>query len=230
MSDYPFETHLMLRLILALVCGAFLGYERERQGRSAGLRTNLLVCVGAALMMVVSKYFYYKPGEYIGTISVALDPSRIAAQIVTGIGFLGAGVIIKDRGATRGLTTAATLWFNAGVGMACGAGMIILPVFCTIIGLVSLTMLKHFENKIPKDRYKTIRIECNEIADEALATLKDYLAQIKVDIVNVNYVKNVKLGTIEYDFVVKSNWQENELLFNLDGIADFGFVNLVRLG
>lgn len=153
MSDYPYEIHLVLRLLLAVFCGAVLGYERERHGRSAGLRTNILVCTGAALMMVVSKYFYFKPGEFTGNITTALDPARIAAQIVTGIGFLGAGVIIKERGGIRGLTTAATLWFNAGLGMACGAGMIILPLFCTTIGLASLTILKNLEYKIPRDSY-----------------------------------------------------------------------------
>jgi putative Mg2+ transporter-C (MgtC) family protein len=108
MSDYPYEIHLLLRLLLAVLCGSVLGYERERHGRSAGL----LVCVGAALMMVVSKYFYFKSGEFTGNIIFALDPSRIDAQVVTSIGFLGTGVLIKERGGIRGLTTAATLCYT----------------------------------------------------------------------------------------------------------------------
>lgn len=90
MSDYPYEANLVFRLLLAVLCGALLGYERERHGISAGLRTNILVCVSAALMMIVSKYFYYKPGEIIDNINIGLDPSRIAASIISGIGFLGA--------------------------------------------------------------------------------------------------------------------------------------------
>ena len=167
-TPYPFEMHLLLRLLLALICGAIVGYERERHGRSAGLRTNILVCVGSALMMVISKYFYYKAGEFTGNITVALDPARIAAQIVTGIGFLGAGVILKDRGGIRGLTTAATLWYNAGVGMACGAGMVIIPIFCTIIGLASLTVLKVCEFKIRRDSYKVVHVDCNGLGDTML--------------------------------------------------------------
>jgi len=229
MSDYPYEIHLVLRLLLAVFCGAVLGYERERHGRSAGLRTNILVCTGAALMMVVSKYFYFKPGEFTGNITTALDPARIAAQIVTGIGFLGAGVIIKERGGIRGLTTAATLWFNAGLGMACGAGMIILPLFCTTIGLASLTILKNLEYKIPRDSYKTLNIECAGLGNQALPELKDYFANRDIHIVTVNFSQHIKEATTNYEFVIKGNWNDNDLLQHVCQLTDFGFVCETRL-
>jgi len=229
MSEYPYEIHLLLRLILAMICGAVLGYERERHGRSAGLRTNLLVCVGAALMMVVSKYFYYKPGEPLSNFAVALDPARIGAQIVTGIGFLGAGVIIKEKGGIRGLTTAATLWFNAGVGMACGAGMLILPIFCTAIGIMSLTSLKSWGDKIQRDTYRVVHVECNEVGDKALPALLSYFSDRKINITNVNFSQNVRGKNVAYEFVIKGIWQSNELLHHLNQMKNLEFVNQIKL-
>lgn len=229
MSAYPYEIHLVARLVLAVFCGAVLGYERERHGRSAGLRTNLLVCLGAALMMVVSKYFYFTPGEYTGNITTALDPARIAAQIVTGIGFLGAGVIIKERGGIRGLTTAATLWFNAGVGMACGAGMIVLPIFCTFVGLTSLTILKYVEYRIPRDSYKTLNIECEGLGHQALPELKDYFTKRNIHILTINFSQHVKDATTHYEFIIKGNWNDNDLLLHVSQLTDFKFVCQTRL-
>jgi putative Mg2+ transporter-C (MgtC) family protein len=228
-SAYPYEMQLLLRLILAVFCGAFLGYERERHGRSAGLRTNILVCVGAALMMVVSKYFYYKAGESAGNIPVALDPARIAAQIVTGIGFLGAGVIIKEKGGIRGLTTAATLWFNAGVGMACGAGMVIIPLFCTIIGLASLTVLKTCENKIRRDSYKVVHVDCDGLGEKVLPILKDYFKNRHIHIVSISFSQNVKDLNTSYEFLIKGNWDNNDLLIHVSQLANFEFVSHTRL-
>jgi putative Mg2+ transporter-C (MgtC) family protein len=229
MSDYPYEVHLLLRLLLAVLCGSLLGYERERHGISAGLRTNLLVCVGAASMMVVSKYFYFKPGEFVGNITMAVDPARIAAQIVTGIGFLGAGVIIKERGSIRGLTTAATLWYNAGVGMACGAGMILLPIFCTFIGLTSLTILKAFESRISRDSYKILHVECDGLGGHSLVVLKNYFTERKMKIVNINFGQHIKNSTVSYEFVIKGNWDNNDLLENVSQLAQFDFVNQTRI-
>lgn len=229
MSGYPYELYLLPRLLLAMLCGAVLGYERERHGRSAGLRTNLLVCVGAALMMVVSKYFYFLPGDFTGNITTALDPARIAAQIVTGIGFLGAGVIIKERGGIRGLTTAATLWYNAGVGMACGAGMFIIPIFCTIIGLASLAALKNLEYKITRDSYKIVHVECNILGEQTLTALKNYFVERKIHIININFSQNVPESKTNYEFVVKGNWDHNELLVHVSRLANFEFVSHTSL-
>lgn len=230
MTGYPYEVHLLLRLLLAVACGAVLGYERERAGRSAGLRTNLLVCMGAALMMVVSKYFYYKSGEITGDIAIGLDPSRIAAQIVTGIGFLGAGVIIKEGGGlVKGLTTAATLWFNAGVGMACGAGMVVLPIFCVIIGISALTILKKFEYRIPHDRYKTIHVDCDCIGEQALPVLKEHFTRCNMQIVNMDFNQNFNELTTSYDFVIKGNCTDDNALLCASQLRNCGFVRQMRL-
>ena len=100
------DCKLLLRLVLAVFCGFVLGYERERHGRSAGLRTNILVCLGSALMTIVSDNFFQAYSTST-SYTLRMDPARVAAQIVVGIGFIGAGVIIKDKGGIRGLTTAA---------------------------------------------------------------------------------------------------------------------------
>ncbi len=119
---------LLLPLVLALVLATAIGLEREAAAKSAGLRTHALVGVGAALFMVISKYGF---DDLLAAQNVALDPSRVAAQIVSGVGFLGAGLIFVRQDAVRGLTTAATGWLVAAVGMACGAGLPVVAVAAT---------------------------------------------------------------------------------------------------
>ena len=119
----------VLSIILAVVFGAAIGLEREVSGKSAGLRTNVLICLGAAVFTIISK-------QIGGTQQDSL--TRIAAGIVTGVGFLGAGAIIQDRGGVHGLTTAATIWLVASIGMACGAGFYSLAVISTFVAIVVL--------------------------------------------------------------------------------------------
>jgi putative Mg2+ transporter-C (MgtC) family protein len=115
-------------LTLALVLSSLIGLEREFRMKSAGLRTHTLVGVAAALIMLVSKYGF---GDILSKYEIVLDPSRIAAQIVSGIGFIGGGLIFVQKDIVRGLTTAAIIWLTAAVGMACGAGLPILAIFVT---------------------------------------------------------------------------------------------------
>lgn len=119
---------LVLPVLLALALTTVIGLEREAGAKSAGLRTHTLVGVGAAVFMLVSKYGF---GDLLGTEHVALDPSRIGAQIVSGIGFIGGGLIFVRQDVVRGLTTAATVWLAAGIGTACGAGLPVLAVAAT---------------------------------------------------------------------------------------------------
>ncbi|UCD48141.1 MAG: MgtC/SapB family protein [Deltaproteobacteria bacterium] len=148
-----YELAILLKLFLAALAGGFVGWERERRGRPAGLRTNLLVSVGACTVMIISETFFLKYGAHNAESLLRLDPSRTAAQIVTGIGFLGAGVILKEGATVRGLTTAATLWVVAGLGMAFGMGFFSLGALSTITVLVGLLFLKQFDLTIKKDRY-----------------------------------------------------------------------------
>jgi len=123
------------RLLLATVLGAVLGLEREYRAKPAGLRTNMLIAIGSALFTIVSQEF----GRAGGT------PDRIAAQIITGIGFLGGGAILRSDGTVKGMTTAATIWVNAAVGVAAGAGQFALATSATILTLVVLVVLPPIE-------------------------------------------------------------------------------------
>jgi len=148
-----YELAIALKLLLAALAGGIIGFEREMHGRPAGLRTHLLVTLGACLMMIVSEAFYLKYGGEGASSAVRLDPSRTAAQIITGIGFLGAGVILKEGINIRGLTTAASLWVVAGLGMSFGMGLIGPGIMATVLALFSLFFLKKLEPRIKKDRY-----------------------------------------------------------------------------
>lgn len=133
----------IVRLILAFILGGIIGLEREKKGRSAGLRTHILVCVGSSLIMLTSIYMYdYYKGN------ANLDPTRIAAGVVTGIGFLGAGAIIRSAEGNRGLTTAASVWVSAAIGLAVGCGYISAAVATTLICFFTLSVLSITEKKV----------------------------------------------------------------------------------
>lgn len=152
------ELAITVKLLLAALAGGLVGLEREKHGRPAGLRTNLLVAVGSCVMMLVSEAFYTKYSIFDAESTLRLDPSRVAAQIVTGIGFIGAGVILKDGASVRGLTTAASLWAVAGLGMAFGMGFFSLGVIATLLVLVSLNFLKKLDPMIKKERFLSLAV------------------------------------------------------------------------
>lgn len=139
--DLLTQLDLLLRLAAGLVLGAVVGWEREMQRVQAGFRTHALVGLGSALFTVVSIYAFTGP---------TVDPGRIAAQIVSGIGFLGAGAILRDGGKVRGLTTAASLWTVAAVGMAAGAGMWVVAVGGTILALVGLEIFDRLQTRLER--------------------------------------------------------------------------------
>jgi len=150
--------NFLIRLLAACLLGGAIGFERDIHGRAAGLRTNMLVSIGAALFMLVSvamAQIYSRGPESTG---LRVDPSRIAAQIVTGIGFLGAGAIIKEGFNVRGLTTAACLWVSAGVGMAAGAGLFEMAILVTLIGIFTLAVVNRVERVYAKDSYRILKI------------------------------------------------------------------------
>ena len=128
----------MARVGLAFILGGIVGYERERVQRPAGLRTHMLVCAGSACFTVASVFGF----EGLGTVR---DPARLAAQIITGIGFLGAGTIFRTGSTVRGLTTASSIWITAAIGIVAGLGLLVLAVFTTVLTWIALFMLKGFE-------------------------------------------------------------------------------------
>ena len=134
------DKQIILRLLLALVLSGLVGFERQIHRRTAGLRTHILVSLGSCLIMLTSLYVFdiYKN-------IASLDPSRIAAGVITGIGFLGAGAIMREREGVKGLTTAASLWIVAAIGLATGCGFYSAAVFSTILTLVVLLFLRYIE-------------------------------------------------------------------------------------
>ena len=155
------ELIYLLRIVLSLMLGFMIGFERKMRFKEAGIRTHTIVCAGAALMMVVSKYGFADIPEY--------DASRVAAQIVSGIGFIGAGMIIYRRQAVYGLTTAAGVWATAGVGMAAGSGLYIVAVGSTAL-LITVQCIMHLKFRLFRTKkYLQLRVKFEEVADESEA-------------------------------------------------------------
>lgn len=155
---------LLSRLVLAALLGSVIGFERERLNWAAGLRTHMLVCVGSSLIMLVSAFGF---ADVLGEKNVVLDPSRIAAQVVSGIGFLGAGSILLRGEIVRGLTTAASLWSVAGIGLAVGGGMYTAAIGATIIILIILVGVKPLERRfisVKQQRNITLLVERGSVS------------------------------------------------------------------
>jgi len=144
---------LLFRLAIATVLGSLVGLERERAESAAGLRTHALVALGAALFMLVSMFGFANAGR---PPAVVLDPSRVAAQVVTGIGFLGAGVIIFRKEIIRGLTTAASVWLVAAIGMAVGGGLYVAAFGGTVLALAILAIMKPLEARMFRHRRRDV--------------------------------------------------------------------------
>jgi len=200
------ELDLTVKLLLAALAGGLVGFEREKHGRPAGLRTNLLVAVGSCVMMIVSEAFYLKYGMHDAETTLRLDPSRVAAQIVTGIGFIGAGVILKEGASVRGLTTAASLWAVAGLGMAFGMGFFSLGAIATVMVLISLTLLKKLDPMMRKDRFLTLAVTA--VNREGLINeLQKILADRNLEGMNVNSHVDLVANELFYQMVITQQGQ-----------------------
>ncbi len=224
---------IALRLFLAVVLGGMIGFERESHNRPAGFRTHILVCVGSALIMMVSAYgFTGQIGE--GFIA---DPGRIAAGVVTGIGFIGAGTILQQRGSIRGLTTAATIWVVSGVGLAAGVGFYLGAVLTTVFVLISLLLLRRAEIYFfSRRRLKRLRVGAVDqpgLLGRIGATLGDMMVSIrKSDISDPE--RNAETGedfiNIEFLVEVPLELKLKELfnsLYSLKGVTEISWQNEV---
>ena len=192
------------RLALACVLGALIGIERSKRFKEAGVRTHIIVCCGAALFMIVSKYGFadlsFAGGAYFNGTRGA-DPARVAAQVVSGISFLCAGVIFKNEGLVKGLTTAAGLWFTAGLGLAVGSGMIFLGIIATV--LISATQYFMHRYAVGADAYAANRIQFSVKSDtdfhEALLRqLEQWDAQVAE-----SKIARRRDGTTDYDLILR---------------------------
>jgi len=182
------EYEIIIKLALAAILGGFIGLERESLSRPAGLRTYTLVCVGSALAMIVSLDMYY---QYYQTVNA--DPGRIAAQVVSGIGFLGAGTIMREGATVRGLTTAAGLWVVACIGLAVGAGLYIPAIVTTAIILFVLIYFVKFEHYFTGMReFKGLVMVVKDRPGQ-VGALGSILGEMGV------LIKNIQLTQIEND-------------------------------
>lgn len=155
------ELLCFVRVIIASVCGIIIGYERKNRAKEAGIRTHCIVACAASLMMVVSKYGFFDliDGNLFPNADIKLDPSRVASGIVSGIGFLGAGMIFVQKKTIKGLTTAAGIWATVGIGMAIGAGMYIIGILVTLLILFIQTILHKDSKFIAIPHYKTLTVK-----------------------------------------------------------------------
>jgi len=185
-SNIPLtEVDMIIRLCLGFAAGAIIGFERSSRHQVAGLRTHILIATGSTLLMLLSVYLpqHFNISERGG------DPGRIAAQVVSGIGFLGAGAIIRLGNNIRGLTTAASLWFVAAIGLAIGGGMFLIAGLALVLGLITLMLLNLVEKKLfPSVKYKLLEISYknnNSGTREALDIIHNY--GIEIQSMDVNH-------------------------------------------
>nr|WP_246356284.1 MgtC/SapB family protein [Paraburkholderia humisilvae] len=198
--------------MLAAALGSVIGFERERLNWAAGLRTHMLVCVGSTLIMLVSAFGF---ADVLGQQNVILDPSRLAAQVVSGIGFLGAGAILMRGEIVRGLTTAASLWSVAGIGLAVGGGMYVAAIGATIIILIILAGIKPLERRfisVKQERNIQLLVERGSVSLDsvyrALASgsirVKQFIVQQSEDDPDLDDVQIALSRTTESEFTTIS--------------------------
>ncbi|HIE30679.1 TPA: MgtC/SapB family protein [Candidatus Poribacteria bacterium] len=213
----------LLRLLLAIALGGLIGLEREFHGRAAGLRTHILVCLGSTIIMIASMRLYEQYADLMNDSTVRIDPGRIAAGIVTGIGFLGAGVILQSGNIVRGLTTAASVWFVAGVGIAIGIGLYILASEVTALALFVLFALKPIERYIHPDYYQKLSITAVQqpgLLEKARAICRRHKLAIK----NYEILENVDKNLTTVVLNVKFKWNDEigeilvEEFTHIDGV------------
>jgi putative Mg2+ transporter-C (MgtC) family protein len=218
---------LVGRLLLASLLGGIIGLEREIHGRPAGFRTHLLVSLGSCLFVISSVEFYRIFGNFSGGVPVGVDPGRVAAQVVTGIGFLGAGAIIREKASIRGLTTAACLWVAAALGLACGIGLFYLAICVTVVSLVSLLLLKQVENRLPKDTYLLIKVWADASAD-LVARIDEAILALGVKTLDSKLEKNLAQQRMFIEFQVRRVSKSNPALF-VERLSSVAGVRRVRI-
>jgi putative Mg2+ transporter-C (MgtC) family protein len=217
--DLGEQLDISLRLLVAAVLGAAVGLEREIHAHPAGMRTHLLVSLGSAAFTVLSIFFFEAPAAPNG--SLPTDPARIAAQIVSGIGFLGAGAILKYGSSVRGLTTAASLWATAAVGMAAGAGAWLVALITTVLVVLSLGPLNWLIARFRLRQQNVFRIRILAGRLDALGEISRTLTHSKIEIAGVS---SQRLGKgryeIELDLRPPAGAKEETIIAAVSSVAD----------
>ena len=203
-----------LRILAAVFIAGILGLEREKKSRAAGLRTYILVCMGSCLIMLTNQYIYQATG--------AGDPMRLGAQVVSGIGFLGAGTILHEGLTIRGLTTAASLWMVSAIGLAVGSGMFFLSIMATVITMITLvtfhTWEKRFAATSRSDR-RFVRITTSN-RNDVIADITGYLTLNGIQVRSLNLKKNKDKNNLVIDLYLKlgKNMESSDYILGLQNI------------
>jgi putative Mg2+ transporter-C (MgtC) family protein len=210
--NWLIDSSVLLRLALAVLLGGVIGMEREMHGRPAGFRTHIVVCLGATMLIVGSEYYH---GHFdSGTV---FDPNRMAAGIITGIGFLGAGAIMREENMVRGLTTAGCIWFVAGLGIVIGKGLLPLALWGTLLVFIMLVFFRYVENwmsvenygelsvRMNLESYESIKARCVEIIQSSGFLIQE--TRYRIDQVNhevqLNYVLAYRKGKSQEDLLME---------------------------
>lgn len=202
--EYYFQLELIFRIFLAGVLGAVIGYERKNRDKSAGTRTHAMVCLGAALLMVISKYCFPDVADY--------DASRVASQIVSGVGFLGTGMIFVKNSTVSGLTTAAGVWTTAGIGMAVGAGAYWIGIAAALIMIV-MQILMHKMNPVFAENVRdNVKITTNQY-EPVMKEIQDELNQKKIKMLNYKLNKMETEVKLELLLAFPTKEAKEEFLF-----------------
>jgi len=211
---------MIIKLLLSAFLGGLIGLERELHARAAGLRTHILVAIGSTLIMMVSQYMFTLYHTYTASTIVRLDPGRIAAMTITGIGFLGAGTIIQSKEMVRGLTTAACLWIITAVGLAVGCGYYLPAISASLIALSSLYLLRSLENYLKKDWYRKLTVTTDDSVDH-FSSIEEVLSTNSIHILRVGFERNMHQREITYhlDLKMKKNLRDFELVHEVTKVA-----------
>jgi putative Mg2+ transporter-C (MgtC) family protein len=206
---------VVLRLVVATVLGGLVGLERERLEWAAGMRTHALVSLGSALFMVVSILGF---SDILDERHVILDPSRVAAQVASGIGFIGAGTIILRKEVVKGLTTAASIWAVAAVGLAVGGGMFLAAGAATLLALALLVLAKPLKARLFPNRKEARRVRLLVDRGTPLAELRDEVEAAEVPLERIVVRPGSAAEEDDAELVLGKGSREDELLFLLDGL------------
>lgn len=216
---YQYDLHYIFRIIVAGICGILIGYERKNRAKEAGLRTHCIVACASALMMIISKYAFFDlvGGDLYPGVDVRLDPSRMAQGIVSGIGFLGAGMIFVRKNTIKGLTTAAGIWATSGIGMAIGGGMYIVGIFSTAL-LLLIQFVLHINSRFtltPKGK----RMKFYNVTEKGFQeTITKKLAEYNVSVSDVSIERTTDEG-LTYTFFIEVF--KNDVAEKLLEISDY---------
>ncbi len=212
-------TEIIIKLVLSALLGGLIGLEREMHARAAGLRTHILVATGSTLIMMVSNYMFFLFQEHTADSVLRLDPGRIAAMTMSGIGFLGAGTIIQSKEIVRGLTTAACLWVIAAVGLAVGCGFFLPAIITCMITLVALYLLHYLESFLKRNWYRTVRLISGD--DQHFPAIEKVLTAHRMHILRVSMDQHLAQQEVIYDIDIrmKKDVRDFAVVHELSAIA-----------